>query len=547
MKPIFTSLLAVFLLVSSLMSAQTRIAVIADPHIMDVTGHPELVRSMADQVTSTRLFNENIFAFKATLDDIASKDIDLVIIVGDLTDDGQVLNQECARNILAQYSEKYGMRFFLTPGNHDPKEPFGRKMSSLMLSPDGSVHAFVSEETADASDATLLPELRSVGHTEQMACYWEYGYSPRKDDLYWETPFSSYNVDTWSYDKAMVAADPQNRSYVYADGICDIDMSYLVEPVGGLWVLSIDCGVYLPRKDGRGYENSSPGYNNTLQHKPYLIPWVRKVVAEAEAHGKSLVAFCHFPAADFHDGATGTIVDNWKKGAMNTGRIPYAAVMDSLAATGLRCHFAGHLHIDDVSTHSFGDKILTNIQVPSIATGIPAYKIVTTAGTDCLTVETVTVREAPGFDSLFPLYRKERKYARKTGHKVSWDPAILKSRDYAELCDRQFRDLVRLRFCREDLPEELSGEFLGYTGARLMSMAGGRPVKGMKSWTGYDLILDTYRFYYSGQLARGLVPQSRIDQYELLFDAVSQHEDESAFQHQLHALGVIFHALILEK
>lgn len=545
MKSIFTSLLAAFLLSSSVLYAQTRIAVIADPHIMDVTGHPELVRSMADQVTSTRLFNENIYAFKAALDDIASKDIGLVIVVGDLTDDGQVLNQECAAGILSDYSRKYGMRFFLTPGNHDPKEPFGRGMSSKMLSRDGSIREFVSEKTADASYATMIPELRSVGHAEQMACYWEYGYSPREDDLYWETPFSRYNIDTWSYDKAMAAADPQNRSYVYADGIRDIDMSYLAEPVGGLWVLSIDCGVYLPRKDGRGYENSSPGYNNTLQHKPYLIPWVRKVVAEAEAHGKSLVAFCHFPATDFHDGATGLISDNWKKGAMNTGRIPNAAVMDSLAATGLRCHFAGHLHIDDVSDHTYGGKTLTNIQVPSIATGVPAYKIVTTAGADSLTVETVTLREAPGFDSLFHLYRNEMRYARKTGHKVSWDPAILKSRDYAELCDRQFRDLVRLRFCRDDLPEELSGDFLGYTGARLMSMAGGKPAKGMKSWTGYDLILDTYRFYYSGHLARGLVPQSRIDQYELLFDAVSRHEGESAFMHQLLVLGEIFNALIL--
>ena len=35
-----------------------RIAFIADAHVQDVVGHPELVRSMEVQVQSTRLFNE---------------------------------------------------------------------------------------------------------------------------------------------------------------------------------------------------------------------------------------------------------------------------------------------------------------------------------------------------------------------------------------------------------------------------------------------------------------------------------------------------------
>lgn len=66
-----------------------RIAFIADAHIQDVVGHPELVRSMEVQVQSTRLFNENYFALIAALEDVVKRGISLVVLPGDLTDDGQ--------------------------------------------------------------------------------------------------------------------------------------------------------------------------------------------------------------------------------------------------------------------------------------------------------------------------------------------------------------------------------------------------------------------------------------------------------------------------
>lgn len=52
------------------------------------------VRSMEAQVQSTRLFNENYYAFLAALDDVAHRDIRWVVLPGDLTDDGQFFNQQ---------------------------------------------------------------------------------------------------------------------------------------------------------------------------------------------------------------------------------------------------------------------------------------------------------------------------------------------------------------------------------------------------------------------------------------------------------------------
>ena len=99
------------------------LAFIADPHIQDVVNHPHLIRTMESQVHSTRLFNENYFAFIAALDDAAQKGIKHIVIPGDLTDNGQLINQNAVRKILEKYTQTYGISFYFTTGNHDPSQP----------------------------------------------------------------------------------------------------------------------------------------------------------------------------------------------------------------------------------------------------------------------------------------------------------------------------------------------------------------------------------------------------------------------------------------
>ena len=89
MKPYRVIFSILLWLAFSVGSHAQRMAIIADPHIQDVEGHPELVRTWESQARSTRLFNENYFAFRAVLDDVARRGIRLVILPGDLTDNGQ--------------------------------------------------------------------------------------------------------------------------------------------------------------------------------------------------------------------------------------------------------------------------------------------------------------------------------------------------------------------------------------------------------------------------------------------------------------------------
>lgn len=66
---------------------------------------------MEAQVQSTRLFNENYFALLAALNDVAQRNISLVVLPGDLTDNGQFINQEKINQILTDYTKRYGMKF----------------------------------------------------------------------------------------------------------------------------------------------------------------------------------------------------------------------------------------------------------------------------------------------------------------------------------------------------------------------------------------------------------------------------------------------------
>lgn len=517
-------------------SAQTQIAFISDAHIQDVDGHAERVRSMEAQVQSTRLFNENYYAFLAALDDVARRDIRWVVLPGDLTDDGQFFNQQKIKELLNSYAAAKGMRFFVTTGNHDPALPLGHaKKNAHFLAADGS---------------RVTREDSCAGYVSQMECYADFGFFPRKDDCYWESPFTSYTYDKYAYEDACRESVLGKRTYTLCDSLTATDASYLVEPVDGLWLLAIDGGVYLPKemKEGKWtYQGSSAGYNLVLKHKPFLLPWVRKVVEEAQKRHKILVAFSHYPLVDFNDGVSEHVRRMWGDRCFDLHRVPEAEVSEAFLQAGLRLHFAGHMHVNDTGIWEGKDgKHLYNIQVPSIATYVPAYKILTIESDEVFRVETVMLDTVPGFDSLFPLYRAECQSDSLRGHSPVWNKEILSARTYGEFCDYQFRDLVRLRFIPRDLPESWRA-CLDFTGARMLEAVSGEDKSGDADWTGWcmkDLVLDLYRLRYAERLALKDIPETRLAAYRYLFDRARISPLRSAEVEIVNGLGTLFLAFL---
>ena len=491
-------------------AANTSVAFMSDVHFHNVygdfkssqfagiptkDGKNATIRTMYAQLTSTRLFNENYYAFRAALDDAYAKGIRHIAFPGDYSDDAQPMNIDGIADVLKEYQAK-GMRFFLAPGNHDPNEPFDDMEAGKndFLTKDGKeqkVYA-TSNPACLAKDPTVVctDQLMEQGYEKLMAKLGEFGFTPNKADLLWETPFSKYTGNKYGYDEALVQSAVKNREFeICAEGSggifkaageaklgksyarCTkmIDSSYLVEPVKGLWLLSIDANVFVPNSKFdplnptkfSGYDGAgNAGWNKVLSHKMHLVEWIKAVTARAKAEGKQLMAFSHYPTMDFYANQTEAMKAAFKPGAFQTARVPDAATAAGVAATGLRMHVGGHMHFN--GTNDFADtagNYLVNVQSPSLAVYGAAYKIITYKDLDTVDVQTVPLTSVARFNELFPFYQVENDFLKASSLPADvakrWDRAILDTRSYGEFTRNYFGELSRLRFMDEYWPCEM--------------------------------------------------------------------------------------------
>jgi hypothetical protein len=181
-------------------------------------GKNATIRTMYAQLTSTRLFNENYFAFRSALDDAHAKGIKFVALPGDYSDDAQPINIDGIAAILKEYQAK-GMRFFIAPGNHDPNEPYDDDEAGKndFLTKDGKEQKVYATgnaacKTADPAVA-CTDQLKELGYESILARLGEFGFMPNKDDLRWETPFSQYTGGTYTFTEAQVQSDLAKRQF----------------------------------------------------------------------------------------------------------------------------------------------------------------------------------------------------------------------------------------------------------------------------------------------------------------------------------------------
>jgi hypothetical protein len=222
------------------------------------------------------------------------------------------------------------------------------------------------------------------------------------------------------------------------------DASYLVEPVEGLWILSIDSNVFLPQPDGATYTDSSDaGWNALVKHKPRLLDWIRDVVRRAETESKALLVFSHYPIVDYTNG-TGADQEALFGRTSFIERNPVVQTSEAGLRCGLRVHFSGHLHIDAIGIHGGPKGTLVNVAVPSLAAYPPAYKVVSLMA-DEMVIETAHVDEVARFDELFEHYRCE-------GGDYG---DILEARSYRDFLREHLTQLVLHRHLAEDWSDEM--------------------------------------------------------------------------------------------
>lgn len=480
-----------------------RFAVIADPHVHDCGWAPagaglhRAVRSLAETSRSTRVFNESVPAFRAALDVAVKAGVKLVLLVGDLTDDGQRPNVEAALAILAEYRARYGLRVLATPGNHDFFALSGRPQRKTFLDENGEDLVV---------DSRSCPEAATLGAPEALALLCGLGFTPDPADLHWETPFG-----TW--------ADWQKRQYPVASpggaARCQmIDSSYLVEPVEGLWVVSIDANVCVPRDDMNSlddpeqfFDPGKAGWDAVLAHRGHLLAWLADVAARSRAQGKHLVAFSHYPPLDVLGGGTGREVAVFGRYGL-AARMPASAIAEALAATGLSLHFSGHLHVNDTAVHESEAGRFVNIAVPSPVGYGAAVKIVE-LDVGQSHVHTVPLRRVEGHDGAYSLYRAE------ATHKAGAAPAIIAAADYGQFLDEHLRHLVQRRYLATEWPRDMADFVLASTTADLMEVLG-LEARGAPVFPLVILVEDWYRLRKAGMLAAADIAPDRLQFYRTL-------------------------------
>jgi len=570
-------IVSVLLFISTLFSAQkpVQIAFLSDVHFQDLygsfsdhdfkgimnpkTGKSTILRTMDSQLHSTRVFNENYFAFLKALDDIAAKGIKIVAMPGDFSDDGQAYNLRGLHAILEQYHQKYGINFYLTTGNHDPVGPFrndGGKDD--FLGQNGKPLGIYSKENIGKSaDKIITKDIAESGYLEILNELKDFGFYPKKEDLFWSTPFDQDIFKNYTYKKGLETAEYSKRMYEVVKGFSVPDLSYVVEPVKDVWMIAIDGNTYIPKNinenpsNASNYKGASIGYNNVLTNKQHLIKWVRKLADEAKKNNKTLIAFTHYPMIDFNDGTTNEIKNLLGEKKWQLERVPQEEVAKVFAEAGLQVHFAGHMHINDTGIRKFGENVLVNVQVPSLAAYLPAYKILTIQTPDRMEVQTEVVNDVPRFDELFPLYEKEYKTLRHDTTKILWNKDILKTTSYHDFMLFHLKELVRLRMIPDDWPVDFIDKTKSLNGEDLLLLIQNKDqlkVKGIisedfRKWSFDDLLLDLYKFQSADELAKRDIPKQRLEQYQILEKLYEKSQSQNSFVMQLKSAFKIFSLL----
>jgi UDP-2,3-diacylglucosamine pyrophosphatase LpxH len=122
-----------------------RFAVISDIHYYDSTLGTEGPAFEACLDSDRKLLKEGGSLIRLVVNEIIRSNVDFVLVSGDLTKDGELVNHLQVADLLSQLTEK-GIRVYVVPGNHDVNNPGAFRYEGEQAIPVPSVsHAEFSE------------------------------------------------------------------------------------------------------------------------------------------------------------------------------------------------------------------------------------------------------------------------------------------------------------------------------------------------------------------------------------------------------------------
>jgi 3',5'-cyclic AMP phosphodiesterase CpdA len=260
-----------------------------------------------------KLIKDSAETFDAAIDRVKAARPGFLLVSGDLTKDGEL---QCHERVAARLKElaDAGIRTYVVPGNHDVNNP----AAARFLASGGKEPV-----------PTVTPE-----------------------------------------DFARIYADCGYGQALYRD---PSSLSYVAEPVPGLWLLAIDS-----TKHDRNLGRKTPETSGAVREPTRR--WIRDRLTEAAAKGVAVIAMEHHPILEHFDGMLAKypqyiVDDNWGLAGL-------------LSACNVRVVFTGHYHASSVVMRRWGDgadpalrgKAIVDVETGSLVTWPCTFRMVRLSG-----------------------------------------------------------------------------------------------------------------------------------------------------------------------
>jgi 3',5'-cyclic AMP phosphodiesterase CpdA len=312
-----------------------RIAILSDLHLFDASTSRPGPAYDRNLLRGLKLHAESRAIFEAALPRVADEGPDIVIVCGDLTKDGERTSHELAARELADLEKggphHAGAMVYVIPGNHD------------IMNPDAARYE---------GDAVVPVE--SISPLDFSAIYRDLGYGEA------------------------LRRDPSS-------------LSYLVEPVPGLWLLAIDSCRYLENR-------ASPIPGGRVA--PSTLAWIDGVLADARSRGAVVLAFMHHGLLEHFRGQKRYVPSRLVDGAERLAAL--------LARGGVRVVFTGHGHVQDVAERRIGRQVLFDVGTGSLVTYPNPWRVAQIDEAGNMDVRTERVQATADRPDGFPGYSQSR-------------------------------------------------------------------------------------------------------------------------------------------
>lgn len=294
---------------------RVRIAVFSDPHYM----HPSLLISngVAFQnylVYDHKLLRESGAILDSTIESITSARPDIVLVPGDLTKDGELVGHQAVALALQRLRDA-GSKVFVCPGNHDVANP-----------------------QALAFEGSNVIPVPSISPAQFASIYSNCGYGDA------------------------IARDPGSLSYV-------------AEPVAGLWVLAMDACRYDLNTNGASYTG---GYFDAARWN-----WITNQLAFGRAQGMFVIGMVHHGVTEHFPGQKKLFPEYVLDEFETTGA--------TFARFGMKVVFTGHYHAQDIARSDHPVGTLFDIETGSLVTYPNPFRVMDISANSVLDIKSFQI------------------------------------------------------------------------------------------------------------------------------------------------------------